>query len=157
MWAYRTRTKGRRLSSRVEVEKVIVAGIRAAKGIREAAEEVQATIAREGGSLDDPTLIALGEHLEGVLASLGQDCEQLEISCERAAKIAGVDLGNTAAFVEDHGSKVEGPSEGVRLLVTQMAAAGSSIEDIERSLEVTFGVRDAGAAVEAIFGPDSAA
>lgn len=136
---------------------MIAAATTAAARVREAAGEAQTTIDRERGSLGDPTLIALGEHLNELLASLAQTCERLETSCERAATIAGVRPTEIATLAESRGSTVEGPSEGVRLLVTQMAAAGSSIEEIGRSLESTFGVREAGAAIEAIFGPDSSA
>ena len=43
-------------------------------------------------------------------------------------------------------------SEGVRLIATQMAIAGSSRAEIERRLRIQFGVRDADLALEEIFG-----
>jgi hypothetical protein len=42
--------------------------------------------------------------------------------------------------------------EGVRLAATQMAVAGSSRSEIERVLRLQFGVRDADAALDEIFG-----
>ena len=42
--------------------------------------------------------------------------------------------------------------EGVRLAATQMAVAGSSRSEIERVLRIQFGVRDADAALDEIFG-----
>ena len=46
-------------------------------------------------------------------------------------------------------------SEGVRLIATQMAIAGSSRVEIERRLRIQFGVRDADLALEEIFGTGS--
>jgi hypothetical protein len=46
-------------------------------------------------------------------------------------------------------------SEGVRLIATQMAIAGSSRAEIERRLRIQFGVRDADLALEEIFGNGS--
>ncbi len=43
-------------------------------------------------------------------------------------------------------------SEGVRLIATQMAIAGSSRAEIERRLRIQFGVRDADQALDEIFG-----
>jgi hypothetical protein len=45
--------------------------------------------------------------------------------------------------------------EGVRLAATQMAVAGSSRSEIERCLRIQFGVRDADAALDEIFGTRS--
>lgn len=45
-----------------------------------------------------------------------------------------------------------GTSEGVRLIATQMAIAGSSRTEIERRLRIQFGVRDADQALDDIFG-----
>ena len=45
-----------------------------------------------------------------------------------------------------------GHSEGVRLIATQMAIAGSSRQEIERRLRIQFGVRDANEALDEIFG-----
>ncbi len=45
-----------------------------------------------------------------------------------------------------------GTSEGVRLIATQMAIAGSSRSQIERRLRIQFGVRDADQALDEIFG-----
>jgi hypothetical protein len=45
-----------------------------------------------------------------------------------------------------------GTSEGVRLIATQMAIAGSSRAEIERRLRIQFGVRDADQALDEIFG-----
>jgi hypothetical protein len=45
-----------------------------------------------------------------------------------------------------------GTSEGVRLIATQMAIAGSSRPEIERRLRIQFGVRDADHALDEIFG-----
>lgn len=42
--------------------------------------------------------------------------------------------------------------EGVRLAATQMAVSGSSRSEIERCLRIQFGVRDADAALDEIFG-----
>ncbi len=42
--------------------------------------------------------------------------------------------------------------EGVRLAATQMAVSGSSRSEIERVLRIQFGVRDADAALDEIFG-----
>jgi hypothetical protein len=42
--------------------------------------------------------------------------------------------------------------EGVRLAATQMAVAGSSRTEIERCLRIQFGVLDASAALDEIFG-----
>jgi hypothetical protein len=45
-----------------------------------------------------------------------------------------------------------GTSEGVRLIATQMAIAGSSRAEIEHRLRIQFGVVDAGQALDDIFG-----
>jgi hypothetical protein len=45
-----------------------------------------------------------------------------------------------------------GTSEGVRLIATQMAIAGSSRGEIERRLRIQFGVNDADRALDEIFG-----
>jgi hypothetical protein len=45
-----------------------------------------------------------------------------------------------------------GTSEGVRLIATQMAVAGSSRAEIERRLRIQFGVSDADQALDDIFG-----
>jgi hypothetical protein len=45
-----------------------------------------------------------------------------------------------------------GTSEGVRLIATQMAIAGSSRAEIEHRLRIQFGVLDAGQALDDIFG-----
>jgi hypothetical protein len=45
-----------------------------------------------------------------------------------------------------------GTSEGVRLIATQMAIAGSSRSEIEHRLRIQFGVVDAGQALDDIFG-----
>lgn len=49
-------------------------------------------------------------------------------------------------------SSVGGTSEGVRLIATQMAIAGSSRAEIERRLRIQFGVVDAEKALDDIFG-----
>lgn len=46
----------------------------------------------------------------------------------------------------------DSPSDGIRLLATQMAMAGESIADIERRLRSDFGVRDAHLVVRELFG-----
>ena len=43
-------------------------------------------------------------------------------------------------------------SEGVRLIATQMAIAGSSRSEIERRLRTEFGINDAARALDEIFG-----
>ena len=53
---------------------------------------------------------------------------------------------------EPQRSGSEGSSEGVRLIATQMAIAGSSRAEIERRLRNQFGVADAGQALDDIFG-----
>jgi vacuolar-type H+-ATPase subunit H len=46
------------------------------------------------------------------------------------------------------------PSEGARLLATQMAVAGSSREEIEGRLQHEFGIRESGPMLDAILGPE---
>jgi vacuolar-type H+-ATPase subunit H len=46
------------------------------------------------------------------------------------------------------------PSEGARLLATQMAVAGSSREEIEGRLQHEFGIRETGPMLDAILGPE---
>lgn len=53
---------------------------------------------------------------------------------------------------ESERSGTGGSSEGVRLIATQMAIAGSSRAEIERRLRIQFGVVDAGRALDDIFG-----
>lgn len=48
-----------------------------------------------------------------------------------------------------------GPSEGIRLLATQMAVAGESIPDIENRLRTDFGVANADQVVRELFGPNA--
>ena len=43
-------------------------------------------------------------------------------------------------------------SEGVRLIATQMAIAGSSRSEIERRMRTEFGINDAAGALDEIFG-----
>jgi len=50
------------------------------------------------------------------------------------------------------GGLAGGTSEGVRLIATQMAIAGSSRSEIERRLRIQFGVHDADQALDEIFG-----
>jgi hypothetical protein len=45
------------------------------------------------------------------------------------------------------------PSEGIRLLATQMAVAGETVADIERRLRNDFGVANASQVVRELFGP----
>ena len=45
------------------------------------------------------------------------------------------------------------PSEGIRLLATQMAVAGETVGDIERRLRTDFGVTNAAQVVRELFGP----
>ena len=45
------------------------------------------------------------------------------------------------------------PSEGIRLLATQMAVAGESVADIEQRLRTDFGVTNADQVVRELFGP----
>ena len=45
------------------------------------------------------------------------------------------------------------PSEGIRLLATQMAVAGETVGDIERRLRTDFGVTNASQVVRELFGP----
>jgi vacuolar-type H+-ATPase subunit H len=47
------------------------------------------------------------------------------------------------------------PSEGARLLATQMAVAGSNRAEIESRLQNEFGIRDTGPMLDAILGPES--
>lgn len=49
------------------------------------------------------------------------------------------------------------PSEGTKLLATQMAVAGESIAEIERRLRSDFGVADASLVVRDLFGSESRA
>ena len=58
------------------------------------------------------------------------------------------DLSDTPVPVSASG----GTSEGVRLIATQMAIAGSSRAEIEHRLRIQFGVVDAGQALDDIFG-----
>jgi cell division septum initiation protein DivIVA len=46
------------------------------------------------------------------------------------------------------------PSDGARLLTTQMAVAGSSRAEIERRLQSEFGIRDTGPMLDAILGEE---
>ena len=76
-------------------------------------------------------------------------------------------IGNGSASVEPRPGPARAPAErrldrrrspgqstpeGVRLAATQMAVAGSSRSEIERCLRIQFGVRDADAALDEIFG-----
>ena len=53
---------------------------------------------------------------------------------------------------EQPGVPTTSTSEGVRLIATQMAIAGSTRGEIERRLRIQFGVNDAGQALDEIFG-----
>jgi signal transduction histidine kinase len=58
----------------------------------------------------------------------------------------------SASPVHNPDSASGGTSEGVRLIATQMAIAGSSRAEIEHRLRIQFGVVDAGQALDDIFG-----
>lgn len=163
------------MSSRSDVEDLVEAGSVAAAEIRQAVQaacdEIDrglATAADEShaGSRESITLIALGEHLAELLGSISDDCVRLDEACARTRNLAGLGSSATATKVKApapsgptrparSARNDRGPSEGVRLLVTQMAAAGSSIEEIERSLRDTYGVGGAAEAVAAIFGSET--
>jgi hypothetical protein len=77
------------------------------------------------------------------------------------APLPGTSAGDTPSddsFAEDlpdspvPSSASGGTSEGVRLIATQMAIAGSSRAEIEHRLRIQFGVVDAGQALDDIFG-----
>jgi hypothetical protein len=69
-------------------------------------------------------------------------------AAEDAPEQLAEDLSDTPVPVSASG----GTSEGVRLIATQMAIAGSSRAEIEHRLRIQFGVVDAGQALDDIFG-----
>jgi hypothetical protein len=73
------------------------------------------------------------------------------------ARFTGRAEGSRPAPTSTHGNAAGPPAEGVRLLATQMAVAGSDRAEVEHRLAREFGVRDADYLLDELFSREGAA
>jgi hypothetical protein len=147
--AFAVSAAGRIRSLAEETDRVIA-------GIQADAKEHAARTAEDAGGDDEPAqlLQEFAETLTEYAVGLRQQCEELYEILERASVKLDVDDSGSESGDERGNDEVQAEaSEGLRLLATQMAAAGSDRAEIEQQLRVDFGVVNARELLDEIFSP----
>lgn len=130
-------------------------------------------------AIDSEVEAELVESIRDRLDGVNDECQRIHGILDRVATMIGVDLSAAEGGESDDGGAVtaagdtadesgppmpvaypgtgqtelaEPPSEGIRLLATQMALSGESVADIERRLRSDFGVENAHLVVGELFG-----
>jgi hypothetical protein len=93
----------------------------------------------------------LAEILHSTSRSLGSGAAGAAVEADAASVVtAGATVSRPAPVITASGQPI---SDGVRLITTQMAVAGSSREEIQKRLGDEFGVTDADEVVDVVLGP----
>jgi hypothetical protein len=142
---------------------------RASRHIEERAQSLRGE-GRRRGSGDDALLADLAETLVARADGIRADCERLTVLLDRARHLVAETVPAAPEMPSGSagGSAWAGPapaapatggraSEGVRLVATEMAIAGSTRAEIEGRLRAEFGVQDPEPVLAEIFGRTRAA
>lgn len=146
----------------VQIRALDAAAERTAARIAEAAAGLENEHRREDSAIRADLLAGLASALVDRTEGIRTDCARLSALIDRTARLIA-ERDSTAAQVPPPesrppslGGREDGfagtTSEGVRLIATQMAIAGSSRSEIERRLRTEFGINDAARALDEIFG-----
>jgi hypothetical protein len=148
-----------------QIRELDEAARRASHHIEQRAYSLRAGDDRRVGSGDDDLLAELAEALVAKADGIRADCQRLAELLERARRLVAEGAPAPArpagsAWVgpsPDAPPGVGGTSEGVRLVATEMAIAGSTRAEIEGRLRAEFGVQDPEPVLAEIFGGTRAA
>ena len=145
-----------------QIRALDAAAERTAARIAEAAAGLENEHRREDLAIRADLLAGLASALVDRTEGIRTDCARLSALIDRTARLIA-ERDSTAAHLPPPESKPPSlrggedgfagtTSEGVRLIATQMAIAGSSRSEIERRMRTEFGIDDAAGALDEIFG-----